>query len=309
MKKTVSYSKSQLLDDLGRLALMVLASVIMAVNLKSFVQAGDLVPGGFNGLTLLIQRVALRFWDLSVPFSAINFLLNAVPAVISFKLIGKRFTLFSCVVILCTSLLTDLIPPMPITDDVLLICIFGGLINGFAISLCLRGRATSGGTDFISIALSQQYDVDAWNYIFMGNVVMLAVSGALFGWDKALYSILFQFASTQVIKLLDPSGRRATLFIVTRRETAQAVWQQIRDTHHSATLFQGTGLYDGEERVMLYSVVGGNQVRALIHRVRQTDPHAFVNVMRTADCNFFDMLRAPAIKRGPSALFTAPPWF
>lgn len=67
MKKTVSYSKSQLLDDLGRLALMVLASVIMAVNLKSFVQAGDLVPGGFNGLTLLIQRVALRFWGLSVP--------------------------------------------------------------------------------------------------------------------------------------------------------------------------------------------------------------------------------------------------
>ena len=133
MKKTVSYSKSQLLDDLGRLALMVLASVIMAVNLKSFVQAGDLVPGGFNGLTLLIQRVALRFWGLSVPFSAINFLLNAVPAVISFKLIGKRFTLFSCVVILCTSLLTDLIPPMPITDDVRLICIFGGLITGFAI--------------------------------------------------------------------------------------------------------------------------------------------------------------------------------
>ena len=77
MKKTVSYSKSQLLDDLGRLALMVLASVIMAVNLKSFVQAGDLVPGGFNGLTLLIQRVALRFWGLSVPFSAINFLLNS----------------------------------------------------------------------------------------------------------------------------------------------------------------------------------------------------------------------------------------
>lgn len=184
MKKTVSYSKSQLLDDLGRLALMVLASVIMAVNLKELCPSRGLVPGGFNGLTLLIQRVALRFWGLSVPFSAINFLLNAVPAVISFKLIGKRFTLFSCVVILCTSLLTDLIPPMPITDDVLLICIFGGLINGFAISLCLRGRATSGGTDFISIALSQQYDVDAWNYIFMGNVVMLAVSGALFGWDQ-----------------------------------------------------------------------------------------------------------------------------
>ena len=131
MKKTVSYSKSQLLDDLGRLALMVLASVIMAVNLKSFVQAGDLVPGGFNGLTLLIQRVALRFWGLSVPFSAINFLLNAIPAIVSFRLIGKRFTLYSCLMIVLTSVLTDVIPSMPLTDDVLLICIFGGIINGF----------------------------------------------------------------------------------------------------------------------------------------------------------------------------------
>lgn len=280
MKKTVSYSKSQLLDDLGRLALMVLASVIMAVNLKSFVQAGDLVPGGFNGLTLLIQRVALRFWGLSVPFSAINFLLNAVPAVISFKLIGKRFTLFSCVVILCTSLLTDLIPPMPITDDVLLICIFGGLINGFAISLCLRGRATSGGTDFISIALSQQYDVDAWNYIFMGNVVMLAVSGALFGWDKALYSILFQYASTQIVHLLNPRYKRTTLFIIS--DKSEEIYEQIKDaTHHGATLFQGTGLWGGQPRSMIYSVIAGDQVKKITRKVRQIDPHAFINILKT----------------------------
>ena len=174
MKKTVSYSKSQLLDDLGRLALMVLASVIMAVNLKSFVQAGDLVPGGFNGLTLLIQRVALRFWGLSVPFSAINFLLNAVPAVISFKLIGKRFTLFSCVVILCTSLLTDLIPPMPITDDVLLICIFGGIINGLATSLEFKMAA-----EILKTVLVR----DLNELIVLGAVVLL----------RALLSLLIHF--------------------------------------------------------------------------------------------------------------------
>ena len=281
MKKTVSYSKSQLLDDLGRLALMVLASVIMAVNLKSFVQAGDLVPGGFNGLTLLIQRVALRFWGLSVPFSAINFLLNAVPAVISFKLIGKRFTLFSCVVILCTSLLTDLIPPMPITDDVLLICIFGGLINGFAISLCLRGRATSGGTDFISIALSQQYDVDAWNYIFMGNVVMLAVSGALFGWDKALYSIIYQYASTQVLHTLYKKYQQQTLFIVTNhpRAVCDAISQV---SHHGATILQGAGSYELEERNMVYSVVSSAESKHVIKAVREVDEHAFINAIKTS---------------------------
>lgn len=127
-----------------RLALVTLASVIMAVNIKSFVEAGGLFPGGFNGLTLLIQRSLQQFAGVTLPFSLINFLLNAIPAIVSFRLIGKRFTLYSCLMIVLTSVLTDVIPSMPLTDDVLLICIFGGIINGFAISLCLLGRATSG---------------------------------------------------------------------------------------------------------------------------------------------------------------------
>lgn len=279
MKK--KQSGAQWRDDLQRLMLMVAASILIAVNLKSFVQAGDLVPGGFNGLALLLQRIAQRFFHLAIPFSAINFILNAAPAVVSYKLIGKRFTIYSCVVIVLSSLLTDIIPSMPITDDVLLICIFGGLLNGFAISLCLRGRATSGGTDFISIAVAERKNVDAWNYILCANVVMLMIAGALFGWDKALYSIIFQFATTQVIRMMDASYKRNTLFIVTKQENAPGICAQIRDTHHSATLLQGEGLFEGDHRVMIYTVVASNQVRNLTHRVRQVDPQAFINVMKT----------------------------
>ena len=164
-----------------RLLLIVFASIIMAANIQSFVDAGGLFPGGFNGLTLLIQRSAQQFAGITLPFTAINFALNAVPAVISFKMIGKRFTMYSCLVIVLSSILTDLIPAMPITNDILLICIFGGIFNGLAISLCLLGGATSGGTDFISVAISERLGVDAWNYIFFGNCVMLAVAGLLFG--------------------------------------------------------------------------------------------------------------------------------
>ena len=191
-----------------RLFMIAAASVIMALNIKSFVNAGGLFPGGFTGLTLLIQRGAEQFWELTLPFSLINFLLNALPAVVSFRLIGKRFTLYSCLMIVLTSLLTDILPALPITDDVLLICIFGGIINGFAISLCLLGGATSGGTDFIAVAVSEKRGVDAWNYILFGNAAMLVVAGFLFGWDKALYSILFQYASTQIVHLLNPRYKR-----------------------------------------------------------------------------------------------------
>ena len=263
-----------------RLFLIVLASVVMAANIKSFVDAGGLFPGGFNGLTLLIQRSAQQFAGVSLPFTAINLLLNAIPAVISFRLIGKRFTLYSCLMIALTSVLTDIIPSMPLTNDVLLVCIFGGIFNGLAISMCLLGRATSGGTDFIAVALSERLNVDAWNYIFIGNCLMLAVAGMLFGWDKALYSIIFQFASTQVVHLLDQRFKRNTLFIISNR--APEIYEHIKDTtHHGATLFHGTGLYNGEERDLIYSVIASDQVKEITRAVREIDPHAFINILKT----------------------------
>lgn len=272
--------RSRLFGSAGRMGLILVASVIMAVNIKSFVEAGGLFPGGFNGLTLLIQRSVQQYGHVTLPFSVINFLLNAVPAVISFRLIGKRFTVYSCVMIVLTSVLTDIIPSMPLTDDVLLICIFGGMINGFAISLCLMGRATSGGTDFIAVAVSERLNIDAWNYVLFGNAVMLGIAGLLFGWDKALYSIIFQFASTQIVRMLNPRYKRTTLFIISDR--SEQIYEQIKDlTHHGATLFQGTGLYNGEPRSMIYSVIAGDEVKKIARQVRQIDPKAFINILKT----------------------------
>lgn len=269
------------LDDLVRLVVVAIGSFIVALNLKSFVQAGDLYPGGFTGITRLIQRCALEYWGVELPFGPINLIFNALPAVISYKLIGKKFTIYSCLAIVFISVFTDIVPALPITEDILLIAVFGGLINGFAISLFLRVRATGGGTDFIAIALSERKNIDAWNYILCGNMVILGIAGYLFGWDRALYSIIFQFCTTQMIKLMDPEGKRATLFIVTDRDHAQEVCEQIQTTRHTATLIEGKGLYNGTPCVMIYSVIENSQIRHLVRDVKQADPSAFVNVMRT----------------------------
>ena len=278
---TTANQQARLKEFITRVGMIALSSLIVAINLKSFVAAGDLFPGGFTGITRLIQRCALEFAEVELPFAPINLTLNAIPAAISFKLVGKRFTLYSCLTIVLTSIFTDLIPAFAITEDKLLICIFGGIINGFAGCLCLWVRVTSGGTDFIAISLSERKNVDAWNYILCGNVIMLMIAGALFGWEKALYSMLFQYATTQVVKMMDPDGRRATLLIVTGRESAGGVCAQIQDTNHTATLIEGVGLYNGDPCVMIYSVVSDSEVRVLARKIRQSDPKAFVNVLRT----------------------------
>lgn len=266
--------------DARRVALVTLGSALFALNINTFVHTAGLFPGGFSGLTLLLQEIFRRFLGIEIPYTAINLLLNAFPVYISFRFIGKKFTLLSCLSILLTSVLTDLLPGMSITSEPILVCIFGGIMNGCAILLCLLAGGTSGGTDFISIYLSEQHGKDSFNIILMGNVTMLTIAGVLFGWERALYSILFQYASTQLLHMLYKRYQQQTLLIIT--EQPEEVYRVIKDiTHHGATLFKGTGLYEHQERTMIYSVVAADEVKRVVASVRAVDGHAFINSIKT----------------------------
>ncbi len=280
MKAEANINQNKVLTEARRFCLVVLAACIMAMNIKSFIRAGNLIPGGFNGVTLLIQQIGAEFFNLAIPFTAVNLLLNAIPVFISFKFIGKKFTGYSCLMIVLSGILTDILPGYPVTHDTLLVCVFGGIINAFAISLCLFANATSGGTDFIAIFFSEKYGIDTWNYIFAANVIVLLIAGSMFDWNEALYSIIFQFTSTQVLHFLYKRYQKQTLFIIT--ESPEEVYEEIRDiTNHDATLFKGIGCYRNKECNMLYSVVGSDEIRKVVAKIREVDEKAFINIMKT----------------------------
>lgn len=272
--------KNTVLDDVKRTALIIAAAFLMAMNIKSFVRAGDLLPGGFSGLTLLLQQIARHFWNLEISYSLINFSLNAVPVIISFKYIGKKFTGYSCLMIVLTGIFTDILSGFQMTDDILLVSVFGGILNAFSISLCLYANATSGGTDFIAIFFSEKYGIETWNYIFAGNCIILMIAGYLFGWEEALYSIIFQYTSTQVLHFLYKRYQKQTLLIITSKP--DEIYQEIREnTNHDATLFKGIGCYKKQECNMLYSVVGRDEIKSVIKKTKEIDKNAFINTMNT----------------------------
>jgi len=266
--------------DSKRVALIVLGSILFAFNVNTFINTADLLPGGAAGLALLLQSIFERFAGVAVPYSVLNLLINAVPVYIGFKYLGRKFTLLSCLAIVLMSLLSDLLPGVMITSEPILVSIFGGIVNGFAISLCLRADATSGGTDFISIYMSEQHGKDSFNFVFGINAVILSAAGLLFSWERALYSIIFQFVTTQVIHMMYKRYQQKTLLIIT--EKPDEVYHAIKDiTNHGATLFRGTGLYEQKERTMVYSVVSADEVTRVIASVRRADPKAFVNSIKT----------------------------
>ena len=268
--------------DGKRIIVICIASIIMAINIKTFVRAGGLYPGGATGLTILIQAVAERFLNITLPYTAVNLLLNLIPIYIGFRFIGKKFTLYSCLMIVLTGVLTDAIPGFVITYDILLTSIFGGMINGFTVSLCLLMNATTGGTDFIAIFLSEKKGVDSWNFILGFNILILFAAGMLFGWDKALYSIIYQYASTQVLHMIYTRYQKQTLFIVTNkpREVCSAINTV---SMHGATILEGKGSYKEHERDIVYSVVSKEESKRVIRAVKEVDEKAFVNALRTEE--------------------------
>ena len=272
--------KKEIHDNVKRIVIICVAAVLMATNIKTFVRTGDLFPGGATGLTILIQRAAEMYLNVTIPYTVVNLLLNAIPIYIGFRFIGKRFTAYSCLMIILTNLLTDMIPGYVITYDTLLISVFGGIINGFVISLCLLVNTSTGGTDFISIYMSQKKGMDSFNMVLGINIVILSIAGLLFGWDKALYSIIFQFTSTQILHTLYKKYQQQTLLVVTNRpkEVCEEIYKV---SHHGATIIQGEGSYEHCERYMIYSVVSSAESKKVVAGVKNIDPKAFVNVMKT----------------------------
>lgn len=275
-------TKFSISREIGRILLVVIGAVIMAVNINTFVHTAGLFPGGFTGVTLLAQKIFSKYLNINIPFSLFYLTLNLLPAAVCYKSVGKKFTIYSCIMVVLSGVLTDVIPGLVVTNDVLLCSVFGGIVNGCAISLCLFAGATSGGTDFIAIYASEKTGKNAWNYIFAGNCLVLVAAGLLFGWDKALYSIFFQFVSTQVLNALYKRYGKTTLLIIT--DEVEEVYLLIKKmTNHDATVFTGVGCYKNAERKMLYAVVSAEEATKLCQQIYKIDKTAFINLLTTKD--------------------------
>lgn len=268
--------------EVKSIILVALSAACMAFNINSFVNVVGLYPGGFNGIALLVQRAGSSFFQVGIAFSLISYPLNILALLLSYKSLGRRFLIYTCLSVGLCGLLTDIIPALPITDDVLLASVFGGIINGVCISLAMIVGGSTGGLDILANVYGHKLNKDPWNITLGVNCLILLAAGLLFGWDKALYSIIFQYASTQIIHLLYKKYQQATLFIIS--DQYQQIYQTIMEhTHHSATVLDGTGCFTNEEKKLIYSVVSGQQVKSLIREIRKVDGKAFINIVKTTE--------------------------
>lgn len=268
--------KQTYLKDLRRLALVSLGAFSSALSIKIFASAHGLLSGGFTGVSILLSRVFSDFLGIQISFGIIYMTLNIFPTLLVFRYVGKKFTIFSLVNVVLVSLFSDLIPVFYVTDDMLLVCVFGGMLAGAGSLLALRANASGGGTDFIAIFFSNKYNKPFWNYVLIFNACILSISGLIYGLELSLYSIIYQFTSTQLVNVFHNRYKLVTLSIITEvpEEVSQAI---LAESRHGITRFDGVGMYSKTPKTMLYMVVNAFEVEKIVHIIKHVDQKVFIN--------------------------------
>lgn len=260
------------------------SALLQAFALVVFVQPAGLLSSGFTGLAILIDRVASLF-GVSFPTFVGMVVLNVPVAALCWKHISRRFVLFSGAQVLLASFFLRALPSGQLCslvsfDSTLLDVVFGGFLYGLSITLALKGGASTGGTDFISLMVSNRTGKTIWGQIFAGNCVMLAVFGAMFGWESAAWSIVFQYVSTSAIGAFYHRYERVTLQITTRRPLeVMDVYQTAY--RHGVSCVEAFGGYHHQKIWLLNTVVSAYEQDGIVRLVRTIDPRAVINVLRT----------------------------
>ena len=267
--------------NLKTLACTVASSCLMAFAMHIFMGKASLLPAGFMGVSTIVHMLGLRY-GFNLPTSVILMCINLPVAVFCAKKISKRFVFFSLMQVILLSLFLQVIPVYPIFDEIILNVVFGGCVYGFSTALALRGGASTGGTDFIALYVSNKTGKEIWMGVFAFNCFLLVLFGYLFGWEHAGYSIIFQYISTHMITTFHNRYKRVMMQIFTKRPT-EVVEEYLGHFPHGITVLDGTGGFTGESTSMLLSVTSSYELPDAIEVIRKTDPNAIINVTKTSE--------------------------
>ena len=275
--------KNRIIFGLITLSAVVASAVLQTYVIQAFIRPAGLLSGGFTGIAILLDKIA-SLYGKSFSTSLGMLVLNIPVAVLCSRSISVRFTFYSLIQVFLASFLLKVCHFTPIFDDLMLNVIFGGFLYGLSIAVALKGNASTGGTDFIALYVSNKTGRSIWQYVFAGNVVILSLYGLLFGWQYAGYSILFQFISTRTISTFHHRYERVTLQITTKN-AEDVIKAYVGQYRHGISCVDAIGGYSHEKMYLLHTVVSSYEVGEVVALMRTQDPHIIVNMMRTE--NFY----------------------
>lgn len=268
--------------------LVLLGSFIMAAGFVLFITPHRIVPGGVYGIAIVVHYVTKGIFSFApngIPVGLFGLLLNIPLTIVGIKVLGPRFGVKTVIGFILTSGFIDLLSylygeePL-VKDEVLLSCVFGGVLIGFGLGLIFRSKATSGGSDIVAMIIAKYTKLPLGQLmIYVDSAIVLIGLLVFKDWAIPLFSWIVIFITGRVIDVvLEGVSYQKTLLIIS--DNHQAIRDKIiNNLQRGGTIFQGKGLYQNNDKSMIFTVVNRREFSILKDYIRDIDPNAFLTVI------------------------------
>ena len=261
----IFYKNKMLILDI---VLIILGTFISALGINLFISNAKLLSGGATGIALIFQ------YALNIPSGLIVFLINIPLFFVSYKFLTKRFTIYTAIGMLSFS--TALILTKPLSsfvnvDDILLYCIYGGVINGIGGGLVFSRNGSTGGTDIITMVIRKKYpsfEIGAVNFYF--NLIIVAIGALMYIQGFTIDKVINGFTSKKLFLVLTDREKDIIDFV-------------LKDMHRGITSLMAEGEFTGHKRKLLYVAVTTSQMISLRRKILNIDPNAFITIVDVSE--------------------------
>jgi uncharacterized membrane-anchored protein YitT (DUF2179 family) len=261
-------------ESLRDYGLILVGALVQALAMRLFLIPAELVSGGISGIAQLVNYYT--HW----PIGLMIFIGNVPLFFLGWQYLGgPRFALRTALAIAAFSFFTDFLVvfiPTGIVHDLVLNCLYGGVMLGVGLGLVYRGKGTSGGSDILGRILNHRMGISISQAYMITDTAVILAAGFVFGWENALYALVTTYVSGLTAEaILEGSGVFRTAMIVT--SYPEQVAQEIMTTlERGVTILDGTGAYTGQPRPVLYCAITRAEVSRIKEIVNQVDPGAFM---------------------------------
>ena len=257
-------------------------SIVYAITASAavnfFYEPGNIYSSGVTGIAQIIGTLAQSAFGIKIPVALALLLLNLPLFILGWFKISPKFTIFTGITVLLTSVFMQIIPVQVLSTDPIINAIFGGVVMGAGGGYALRNGLSSGGLDFITIAIRKKTGKTIGSLSIIFNSFILLAAGLLFGWQYAFYSALAIFVSGKVMDAVFTKQKKMQVTIVTScaDEVIHGIHGKMR---RGITIINGAeGAFRYDRQKVLITVVTRYELPLLKQIMREIDPHAFVSI-------------------------------
>lgn len=256
-----------------KMLFLFIGSILAAVGLEVFLIPNNIIDGGIVGISIIASHLT------KIPLGTFILVLNLPFLFVGYKQIGKTFVFSSLFSISSLSLWVSILHPvLSLTKDMLLATVFGGIILGIGVGLIIRYGGSLDGTEMVALVFTKRSSFSVGEIVMFFNIFILSSAGLVFGWDRAMYSLIAYFIAYKVIDIvIEGFDEAKAIIIITDKgdEIAETITARLG---RGVTYLEGRGGYLKNQKHVLYSVVTRLEIAKLKSVIADIDENAFVTI-------------------------------